>query len=120
MVVLLFFASMPVVGGAPANNYGSKSGSALFIFSPQHAAWHLRPAHADSLLSVDELCRPSSAARLPSSPALGGKGRRRGHALLYTQIMETLAANGDGQAEARRATHFRQRWRLSMESLVRG
>ena len=70
--------------------------------------------------SVDELCRPSSAARLPSSPALGGKGRRRGHALLYTQIMETLAANGDGQAEARRATHFRQRWRLSMESLVRG
>ena len=38
----------------------------------------------------------------------------------YTQVMETLAANGDGQAEARRVNHFRQRWRLSMESLVRG
>ena len=73
--------------------------------------------------SVDELCRPSSAARLPSFPRSRrqfGKGRRRGHALLYTQVMETLAANGDGQAEARRANHFRQRWRLSMESLVRG
>ena len=31
--------------------------------------------------------------------------------------METLAASGDGQAEARRATHFRQR-RLSMGSLL--
>merc|ERR1719171_1728578 len=64
------------------------------------------------------LCRPT-AESLPSSPrSASGKGRRRGHALLYTQVMETLAANGDGQAEARRASHFRQRWRLSMESLL--
>ena len=75
--------------------------------------------------SVDELCAgpplpPDCRVTAELPPALGGKGRRRGHALLYTQVMETLAANGDGQAEARRASHFRQRWRLSMGSLVRG
>ena len=75
--------------------------------------------------SVDELCAgPPLPPDCRASPALGGnpaKGAVVGTLyLLYTQVMETLAANGDGQAEARRASHFRQRWRLSMESLVRG
>ena len=79
---------------------------------------HQRRRHMH-MLSV---CRPPSAAGLPRALRSRRRrlGRRRlGHALLFTQIMETLAASGDGQAEARRATHFRQR-RLSMGSLARG
>ena len=105
----------------PTQLDGSKS--ALFIFSPQHDTC---AALATGTCSPWTSCAgppaplpPDCRASMRASPALGGKGRRRGHALLYTQVMETLAANGDGQAEARRATHFRQRWRLSMGSLIR-
>ena len=78
----------------------------------------------DELCAQALLCRPT-AESLPSSPRSrrqSAKGAVVGtlYSTRRSLYMETLAANGDGQAEAGRATHFRQRWRLSMESLVRG
>ena len=84
----------------------------------------LRTAHAVRGRAVQALlllCRPTAELPCELPPLSAAKGAVVGTLYsYYTQVMETLAANGDGQAEARRANHFRQRWRLSMESLVRG
>ena len=65
--------------------------SALFIFSPQHDTCDRH------MQSVDELCKPSPAAPRRAPLLSAAKGAVVG-TLTFTQVMETLAANGDGQA----------------------